>query len=130
MICTLAEISWDFSQYVLHLASHFNRLPTWSALMASQFYECGDRHRALGRSKKNPEQGQYWCGGHNLPPLVEIGLTDLPKSGVAMATPAPLAPSGLQACRGADHFKRISLAQIFKRNKISTVTKKIWIVVS
>ena len=24
-------------------------------------------------------------GGHNLPPLVEIGLTDLPKSGVAMA---------------------------------------------
>ena len=24
-------------------------------------------------------------GGHNLPPLVEIGLTDLPKSEVAMA---------------------------------------------
>ena len=28
-------------------------------------------------------------GGHNLLPLVEIGLTDLPKSGGAMATPAP-----------------------------------------
>ena len=29
-------------------------------------------------------------GGHNLPPpLVEIGLTNLPKSGGAMAPPAP-----------------------------------------
>ena len=28
-------------------------------------------------------------GGHNLSPLVEIGLTDLPKSGGAMAPPAP-----------------------------------------
>ena len=28
--------------------------------------------------------------GHNLPPLVEIGLTDLPKSGGAMASSAPL----------------------------------------
>ena len=27
-------------------------------------------------------------GGHNLSPLVEIGLTDLPKSGGAMAPPA------------------------------------------
>jgi hypothetical protein len=26
-------------------------------------------------------------GGHNLPPMVEIGLTDLPKSGGAMAPP-------------------------------------------
>ena len=31
-------------------------------------------------------------GGHNMPPLVEIGLTDLPKSGGAMAPPAPPAP--------------------------------------
>ena len=28
-------------------------------------------------------------GGHNLPPLVEVGLTDLPKSGGVMAPPAP-----------------------------------------
>ena len=27
-------------------------------------------------------------GGHNLPPLVEIGSTDLPKSGDAVAPPA------------------------------------------
>ena len=34
-------------------------------------------------------------GGHNLPPLVEIGLTDLPKSGGAMAPPAPPGTTGL-----------------------------------
>ena len=31
------------------------------------------------------------------PALVEIGLTDQPKSGVAMAPPAPLAPTALEA---------------------------------
>ena len=35
--------------------------------------------------------------GHNLPPLVEIGLTDLPKSGGAMAPLAPPGTTGL--CR-------------------------------
>ena len=30
------------------------------------------------------------CDGHNLPLLVEIDLTYLPKSGVAMAPPVPL----------------------------------------
>ena len=30
---------------------------------------------------------QYQCGGHNLPLLVEIGLTDLPKSGDTMTPP-------------------------------------------
>ena len=34
-------------------------------------------------------------GGHNLLPLVEIGLTDLPKSGGAMAPPAPPETTGL-----------------------------------
>ena len=37
-------------------------------------------------------------GGHNLPPLVEIGLTDLPKFGGAMAPPAPPGTTGLQVC--------------------------------
>ena len=35
-------------------------------------------------------------GGHNLPPLVEIGLTNLPKSGGALAPPVPPGTTGLQ----------------------------------
>ena len=36
-------------------------------------------------------------GGHNLPPLVEIGLTDLPKFGGAMAPPAPPGTTSLRS---------------------------------
>ena len=44
--------------------------------------------RAVGRSE-NPGVPVLF-GGNNLPPLVEIGLTDLPKSeGGGMALPAP-----------------------------------------
>ena len=43
--------------------------------------------RAVGKSE-NPGVPVLF-GGHNLPPLVEIGLTDQPKSGGAMAPPAP-----------------------------------------
>ena len=45
--------------------------------------------RAVGRSE-NPWVPVLF-GGYNLPRLVEIGLTDLQKSGGAMA---PLAPQG------------------------------------
>ena len=51
-------------------------------------------NRAVGRSE-NPGVPVLF-GGHNLPPLVEIGLTDLPKSGGAMAPPAPPGTTGLQ----------------------------------
>ena len=37
--------------------------------------------------------------GHNLPPLVEIGLTDLPKSVGAMALLAPPGTTGLTNVR-------------------------------
>ena len=43
--------------------------------------------RAVGRSE-NPGV-PVMSGGHNLHPFVEIWLTDLPKSGDAMANPAP-----------------------------------------
>ena len=43
--------------------------------------------RAVGRSE-NPGVPVLF-GGHNLPPLVEIGLTDLPKFGGAMAPGTP-----------------------------------------
>ena len=49
--------------------------------------------RAVARSK-NPG-GHIVLGGDNVPPLVEIGLTDLPKSGGARA---PRPPRLRQAC--------------------------------
>ena len=51
------------------------------------------KSRAVGRSE-NPGVPVLF-GGHNLPPVVEIGLTDLPKYGGAMAPPAPLGTTGL-----------------------------------
>ena len=56
--------------------------------------------RAVGRSE-NPWVPVVFSG-HNLPPLVEIELTDLPKSGGAMAPPdfgrsvKPISAKGLQ----------------------------------
>ena len=49
--------------------------------------------RAVGRSE-NPGVPVLF-GGHNLPPLVEIGLTDMSKFGGAMAPPAPPGTTGL-----------------------------------
>ena len=46
--------------------------------------------RAVGRSENLGVPVLF--GGHNLPPLVEIGLTDPPKSGGARH------PQGRQAC--------------------------------
>ena len=40
-------------------------------------------YKAIGRSE-NPGMPVLFCG-HNLLPLVEMGLTDLPKFGSAMA---------------------------------------------
>ena len=50
-------------------------------------------NRAVG-SSENPGVPVLYRG-HNLSPLVEIGLTDLPKSGGAMAPPAPPGTTGL-----------------------------------
>ena len=50
--------------------------------------------RAVARSE-NPGGGHVVLGGDNVPPLVEIGLTDLPKSGGARAPPAPPLATGL-----------------------------------
>ena len=50
-------------------------------------------HRHAARVK-NPGGGQVVLGGDNVSPLVEIGLTDPPKSGGAAAPPA----SHLVAC--------------------------------
>ena len=44
---------------------------------------------------EGPEVPVLVFGGNNLSHLVEIGLTDLPKSGGAMALPAPPGTTGL-----------------------------------
>ena len=49
--------------------------------------------RAVGRSE-NPGVSVLIVG-HNLPPFVDIRLTDLPKSADAMAPPAPPGMTGL-----------------------------------
>ena len=49
--------------------------------------------RAVAKSE-NPG-GHVVLGGDNVPPLVEIGLADLPKSGGARAPPAPPLATGL-----------------------------------
>ena len=49
--------------------------------------------RAVARSE-NPGW-HVLLGGDNVPPLVEIGLTDLPKSGGARAPSAPPLATGL-----------------------------------
>ena len=53
-----------------------------------------DYYRAVGRSK-NPGVSVLF-GGHNLPPLVEIGLIDLPIYVVAIAPPATPGPTGME----------------------------------
>ena len=49
--------------------------------------------RAVGKSE-NPGVPLLFAG-HNLPPLVEIGLTDLPKSEGVMGPPEPPGTTGL-----------------------------------
>ena len=49
--------------------------------------------RAVVRSE-NPGKSVLFAG-HNLPTLVEIGLTDLPKFRGAMALPAPQGTTGM-----------------------------------
>ena len=49
--------------------------------------------RAVARSE-NPG-GHVVLGGDNVPPLVGIGLTGLPKTGGAHAAPAPPLATGL-----------------------------------
>ena len=63
--------------------------------------------RAVGRSA-NPGLPVLF-GGHNQPPLVEIGLTDLPKSGGA--SPATPAPTGLYGDTKTDDSGRARRAR-------------------
>ena len=57
---------------------------------------CINSVRAVGRSENTGVPVLF--GGLNLPPLVEVGLTDLPKSGGAMAPPATPGATPLSLC--------------------------------
>ena len=65
--------------------------------MEGQMYLKGSKtshfYRAVARSE-NPG-GHVVLGGDNVPPLVDIGLTDLSKTGGARAPPAPPLATGL-----------------------------------
>ena len=50
--------------------------------------------RAVGRSENSGEP--VLCGGHNLPPLVVIGLTDLSKYAMAPSAPGTTGQVGIQ----------------------------------
>ena len=59
-------------------------------LPSGQEWDSTIRDRAVGRSE-NPGVSLLLCG-HNLPPLVQIGLTHLPKSGGAPVDDTPAWP--------------------------------------
>ena len=82
------------------------------------------RSRAIGGSE-NLEVPVLF-GGDNLPPLVEIGLSDLPKSwGGAIATPAPPLLRSLVPSRRLKGFSNLFIGCIYRRHCCSNAMKKI-----
>ena len=68
-------------------------MPASWAELSCQYYLAS---RAIARSE-NPG-GHIVLGGDNVPPLVEIGLTDLPKTGGAKAPPSDSPASTYLVC--------------------------------
>jgi hypothetical protein len=69
-------------------------------------------------------------GRHNLPPLVEIGLTDWPKIGGAMAPPAPPGTTGLFRAATAGKTAKTEVLPGFcniKRGGCSGVEPVMWL---
>ena len=75
-----------FLQYTKRLYTKTTR--SWSDL----------KRRAIARSEHLG--GHVVLGGDNVPPLVEIGLTGLAKTGRGEYVPPPLPPRLRQACHG------------------------------
>ena len=61
--------------------------------------------RAVARSENLG--GHVLLGGDNVPPLVEIGLTDLPKSGGGTCPPTPPLATGLLLSEKMRQFQKI-----------------------
>ena len=58
-------------------------------------YKNAHVNRGIGSYRKLGGQVVMWRAGHNLPPLVDIGLSDLPKPGWAIVHPAHPSPTPL-----------------------------------
>ena len=58
------------------------KTPKTLALLTGTQLPSFHSHKLVPTSDKSPEspRGKYKFGGHNMPPLPEIGLTDLSKS--------------------------------------------------
>ena len=67
-------------------------------LQYEQTSQVNFRHRAIGRSQNRRGGDNYQCGGHNLPPSDDIGLTDMTKSW-GRAIPPPPFPTVLRPTR-------------------------------
>ena len=52
------------------------------------FCKMSAQYRAVSVRRPENPRDTLKCGGHNLPPLVEIGLTELSNSGGAKAPPS------------------------------------------
>ena len=76
----------------------------------------GRSGRVVGRSENRGVPVLF--GGHNLPPLVEIRLTDLPKSGGVIAPPAPPGMTGLKNARHSKFSYQTNITKISEVSKI------------
>ena len=89
-ILSSGEWGWKFD--------NFMKIPVVRGLRG----RLGWQGRAVARSENLG--GHIVLGGDNVPPLVEIELTDLKKSGAARAPPAPPLATGLQGIKKMNEF--------------------------
>jgi hypothetical protein len=82
---------------------------------AKEIWGRGVESRAVGRSE-NPGVPVLF-GWHNLPPLVEIGLTDLTKFGGTMAPPASPGTTGLESENISEQNKEKSEVFIYQESQ-------------
>ena len=79
-----------------------SKIDAVSILLLVVTYEGYMYRRAVARSENLG--GHVILGGNNVPPLVEIGLTDLPKGGGARAPPAPRLRRACNVCKKLEKF--------------------------
>ena len=97
---------FDFNQRLFILRKKFRRLipkyvdskfmKTCNKLVRSLNFILSNAHVSTGAQEASLSWvGKQYYGGHNLPPLADIGSTDLPKPGWAIAHSAHPSPTPL-----------------------------------